>query len=68
MAAGKLAELIRLTTGAIARVIDRLETGSYVRCERDLHDRRSVFIRLQPKMADIDALVKRYLKQAWSDL
>lgn len=57
-----------MTTGAITRVIDRLERAGYVRRERDLHDRRSVLIQLQPKMAEIDALIKRYLKQAWSDL
>ncbi len=68
MTAGKLAELTGLTTGAITRVIDRLEKAGYVRRERDLHDRRSVLIQLQPKMAEIDALIKKYLKQAWSDL
>ncbi len=40
--AGRLAELMGLTTGAITTVIDRLERKGYVRRERDDADRRRV--------------------------
>jgi DNA-binding MarR family transcriptional regulator len=44
MTAGRLAELTGLTTGAITGVIDRLEKAGFVRRERDVDDRRKVFI------------------------
>jgi DNA-binding MarR family transcriptional regulator len=42
--AGRLAELTGLTTGAITGVIDRLETGGFVRREVDPADRRKVIV------------------------
>jgi DNA-binding MarR family transcriptional regulator len=44
MTAGRLAELTGLTTGAITGVVDRMEKAGLVRRERDLEDRRKVFI------------------------
>ena len=44
MTAGRLAELVGLTTGAITGVIDRLERAGLVRRERDPHDRRRVIV------------------------
>src|SRR5271166_5906341 len=44
MTAGRLAELTGLTTGAITGVVDRMEEAGLVRRERDLEDRRKVFI------------------------
>ena len=47
--AGKLAELTGLTTGAATRMVDRLERAGYVRRERDMDDRRRVFIHIVPE-------------------
>ena len=44
MTAGRLAELTGLTTGAITGVVDRMEKAGLVRRERDMDDRRKVFI------------------------
>lgn len=44
MAAGKLAELTGLTTGAVTGVIDRLENANYVYRDKDPNDRRRVII------------------------
>jgi DNA-binding MarR family transcriptional regulator len=44
MTAGRLAELVGLTTGAITGVIDRLERVGLVRRERDPNDRRRVIV------------------------
>lgn len=51
--AGRLAELMGLTTGAITGMIDRLEKAGLVRRERDVNDGRRVIVRL---IADQDAL------------
>jgi DNA-binding MarR family transcriptional regulator len=42
--AGELAELTGLTTGAVTRIIDRLEHAGVVRRDRDPHDRRKVIV------------------------
>jgi DNA-binding MarR family transcriptional regulator len=42
MTAGQLAEAVRLTTGAVTGVLDRLETAGLVRRIRDTADRRRV--------------------------
>ncbi|MGH2367355.1 MAG: MarR family transcriptional regulator [Chloroflexota bacterium] len=51
MTAGRLAELTGLTTGAVTRMIDRLERAGYVRRESDPQDRRRVIIRLSSERA-----------------
>jgi DNA-binding MarR family transcriptional regulator len=43
--AGQLAELTGLTTGAITRILDRLEEAGLVRRERDPSDGRKVIVR-----------------------
>ena len=50
--AGRLAEVMGLTTGAITGVIDRLENAGYVRRERDEFDRRKVFVAIVPETAE----------------
>jgi DNA-binding MarR family transcriptional regulator len=45
---GRLAELTGLTTGTVTGVIDRLETGGFVRRERDATDRRRVLVTPDP--------------------
>ncbi|MGH2494480.1 MAG: MarR family winged helix-turn-helix transcriptional regulator [Ktedonobacteraceae bacterium] len=44
--AGQLADLTGLTTGAITRILDRLEEARLVRRERDPNDGRKVIVRL----------------------
>lgn len=46
MTAGQLADLTGLTTGAITRILDRLEETKLVRRERDPNDGRKVIVRL----------------------
>lgn len=49
MTAGRLAELMGLTTGAVTGVLDRLERAGMVRREADPSDRRRVVARLVPE-------------------
>jgi DNA-binding MarR family transcriptional regulator len=59
--AGRLAELMGLTTGAVTRVIDRLERAGYVRRIPDPTDRRRVIVELIPeKMAVVEATMARF--------
>jgi DNA-binding MarR family transcriptional regulator len=51
MPAGRLAEAVRLTTGAITGVLDRLEAGGLVRRIRDTNDRRRVIVELTEEVA-----------------
>ena len=49
MTAGQLAERSRLTTGAVTKVVDRLEGLGYVGRRPDPHDRRRVIVDLTPR-------------------
>jgi DNA-binding MarR family transcriptional regulator len=49
LTAGRLAELTGLTTGAVTRLIDRLERAGYVRRTADATDRRRVIVELIPE-------------------
>jgi len=51
MTAGRLSELTGLTSGAVTRMIDRLEAKHYVRRRSDPTDRRKVVIELVPGKA-----------------
>lgn len=46
--AGHLAELLNLSTGAVTRVVDRLEQAGYVRRTADAADRRRVVVEVVP--------------------
>src|SRR6516164_11394403 len=46
--AGHLARITGLTTGTITGILDRLEKARFIRRERDLEDRRKVFVRVLP--------------------
>lgn len=48
--AGELAAATGLTTGAVTGLIDRLEAAGLARRERDLRDRRKVFVRPLPRV------------------
>jgi DNA-binding MarR family transcriptional regulator len=55
--AGRLAELMGLTTGAVTRLIDRLEQTGYVRRVSDPADRRRVIVEVVPeKVAAVEAM------------
>jgi DNA-binding MarR family transcriptional regulator len=60
--AGHLSELMGLTTGAVTRVIDRLERSGYVRRVPDPADRRRVIVEVVPeKVAAVEATMARVL-------
>ncbi len=46
MTAGRLAQLTGLTTGAVTRMVDRMEAAKYVRRRDDPADRRRVVVEL----------------------
>jgi DNA-binding MarR family transcriptional regulator len=57
--AGKLAEVMGLTTGAVTRVIDRLEQAGYVRRTSDPADRRRVVVEVVPaRVATVQSLLE----------
>jgi DNA-binding MarR family transcriptional regulator len=59
--AGHLSELMGLSSGAVTRVIDRLEQAGYVRRVPDPADRRRVVVELVPeKMAAVEATMARF--------
>jgi DNA-binding MarR family transcriptional regulator len=65
--AGKLAEVMGLTTGAVTRVIDRLEQAGYVRRIDDPADRRRVIVEIVPeKVATLESMMAS-LEQAAHD-
>jgi DNA-binding MarR family transcriptional regulator len=58
--AGRLAELTGLTSGAVTRVIDRLEQAGYVRRVTDPADRRRVVVEVVPeKVAAVKSTLDR---------
>jgi DNA-binding MarR family transcriptional regulator len=67
--AGRLSELMGLTTGAVTRVIDRLEQAGYVRRIPDPTDRRRVIVELVPeKMHAVEAAMARVGEKGASEL
>jgi DNA-binding MarR family transcriptional regulator len=58
--AGKLSEITGLTSGAVTRVIDRLEQAGYVRRVPDPADRRRVIVEVVPeRIASIQSTLDR---------
>jgi DNA-binding MarR family transcriptional regulator len=58
--AGRLSEVMGLTTGAVTRVIDRLEQAGYVRRVPDPADRRRVIVEVVPdRVAAVAATMAR---------
>ena len=51
MTAGRLSQLTGVTSGAVTRMVDRLEAARYVRRRSDPDDRRKVMIELVPGRA-----------------
>ncbi|HJX68091.1 MAG TPA: MarR family transcriptional regulator [Candidatus Limnocylindrales bacterium] len=55
--AGQLGAEVRLTSGAVTAVVDRLEAAGLVRRVRDTADRRRVFVEVTPKVEELAAPV-----------
>lgn len=51
LTAGQLAEAVRLTTGAVTGLLDRLEAAGLVRRVRDTADRRRVIVEVTDEVA-----------------
>lgn len=68
VSAGRLAELSGLTTGAMTRMIDRLEQGGFVRRVADSADRRRVLV--EPIAERMQVISDQYvaLQQAFESL
>jgi DNA-binding MarR family transcriptional regulator len=67
--AGRLSDLMGLTTGAVTRVIDRLEQAGYVRRVPDPADRRRVIVEPVPeKMAALEALMAGFGEKSASEM
>jgi DNA-binding MarR family transcriptional regulator len=67
--AGKLSDLTGLTTGAVTRVIDRLEQAGYVRRIPDPSDRRRVIVELVPdRTAAVAATIARVEDKSVSEI
>ena len=67
--AGKLSDVMGLTTGAVTRVIDRLEQAGYVRRVTDPADRRRVVIEVVPEqVATIESLLESLERAAAAEV
>ncbi|HEY7702636.1 MAG TPA: MarR family transcriptional regulator [Candidatus Limnocylindrales bacterium] len=67
--AGKLSDLMGLTTGAVTRVIDRLEQAGYVRRVPDPADRRRVIVEIVPeRVAAVEATMARVGDKSASEI
>ncbi len=67
--AGRLSELMGLSSGAVTRVIDRLEQAGYVRRVTDPADRRRVIVELVPeKMTEMEATMARFGEKSATEI
>jgi DNA-binding MarR family transcriptional regulator len=67
--AGHLSQLMGLSTGAITRVLDRLEQAGYINRAVDPADRRRVIVSLVPdKTAGLEALTDRLAEASEAEL
>jgi DNA-binding MarR family transcriptional regulator len=57
MTAGQLADAVRLTTGAVTGVLDRLEASGMIRRVRDANDRRRVIVEVTDEVSRAGAPV-----------
>ncbi len=67
--AGRLSELTGLTTGAVTRMIDRLEHAGYVRRIADPADRRRVVVEIDPeRLAAIGPVLDSIARQTAAEV
>jgi DNA-binding MarR family transcriptional regulator len=64
--AGEIGERTGLTTGAVTRMVDRLERAGYVRREPDPADRRRVIVSPMPGQMARIAPMYTGMAQAWA--
>ena len=67
--AGRIAELMGVTTGAVTQMLDRLEQAGRIRRERDPEDGRRVIVRLAPDAdaaSDLSPILDA-IGQRWSE-
>jgi DNA-binding MarR family transcriptional regulator len=57
ISAGRLARELRLSTGAVTTLVDRLERAGYARRLRDPDDRRRVLVEATPELRELAAKV-----------
>jgi len=62
----QLAELMGMTTGAVTRMVDRLERDGFVRRDPDPTDRRKVVLRVVPERVEVIARYYESMGQRWS--
>jgi DNA-binding MarR family transcriptional regulator len=65
---GELSDRTGLTTGAVTRMLDRLERAGYVRREHDKGDRRRVVVQAVPSKVSSLAPHYRGMAKGWADL
>jgi DNA-binding MarR family transcriptional regulator len=65
---GELSDRTGLTTGAVTRMLDRLERAGYVSREHDDVDRRRVMVKVVPKKAASLAPHYRGMAKGWAEL
>jgi len=63
LTAGQLAARLKLTTGAITGVLDRLERAGHARRTHDLEDRRRVVVQPTPEARRFGSVVFRQLSR-----
>jgi DNA-binding MarR family transcriptional regulator len=66
LAAGQLAEMIGLSTGAMTRLIDRLERAGYVRRVKSPTDRRTVIVEPRPEQASKVSQFYASTRDSWN--
>src|SRR6476659_8643638 len=67
--AGRLSEVMGLTSGAVTRVIERLEQAGYVRRTTDPSDRRRVIVEVVPeRVGTIESVLDSLERAAASEV
>jgi DNA-binding MarR family transcriptional regulator len=69
VSAGQLADLMGMTTGAIARILNRLEEAGIVHRERDPNDGRRVLVRLEREKDEMHKVhsILDSLEKTWDE-
>jgi len=68
LTAGQLAGRLKLTTGAITGVLDRLERGGHARRTHDVEDRRRVVVQPTPEARRFGSVLFRQLDRDLDEL
>jgi DNA-binding MarR family transcriptional regulator len=68
MTAGELARDLRLTTGAVTALIDRLAAAGFVRRVPDANDRRRVLVELTPLTLELTGMIYGPIAQDYQQM